>query len=76
MRRFLALSIAILWAVVKWEDKALQNTGRVLEALSYQETDTESMDAPIRRLASWDIKGEGSLLDSLSHFFLIHFPIG
>ena len=70
MRRFLALSIAILWAVVKWEDKALQNTGRVLEALSYQETDTESMDAPIRRLASsWDIKGKGSLLDSLSQFF-------
>ena len=28
------------------------------------------MDAPIRRLASsWDIKGEGSLLDSLSQFF-------
>ena len=46
LRGFLAVSMAILWAVVKWEDKALHNgtgkVGRVLNALSsYQETDME-----------------------------------
>lgn len=80
MCRFLAVSIAILWAVVKWEDKALQNgtgrVGRVPNALSsYQETDMESMDAPIRMLASsWEIKGEvGSFLDLQTRFLLFDF---
>ena len=68
MRRWLAVSIAIFWAV--GEDKALLNGGREAR-LGNQETATESEGA-IRRLASsWDIKdedGEGSYSDLVNDF--------